>query len=932
MNDIVVTGLRIGRRRDAAIASTPHPPVSWVVRGPSAWRAARAQLRLDGGEPRSVGPDSVLMPWPFAALRHGDRRHTLEVRVCGGDGVWSAWSEPLDFAERFVPGPWTAPLLRHRSPSADAAPLFLRREVDIPSDVTAVTLATTAQGVHQVLIDGVEIDDHVLKPGWTAYRDRLTATVTDVTALTAPGSRVALAVRAAGGWFTERFGFGPNAERWYGDQPAVSVRLRFRHASGQVSEVDHDGWRADPHPPLVASGLYAGDTYDDRLEKEGWVHPGFDDSAWPPARIAPLPDSIVVGTTDAEPVRRLREVAPISLRPAPDGHGTIVDFGQNLVGRVRLTVDAPEGAEVVIRHAEVLEDGELCTWPLRAAAATDRVVAGGRGPRVFEPEFAVHGFRYAEITGLSAPLDSESVRAVVVGSDLRRTGWFSSSHALLDRLHENVVWSLRGNLLSVPTDCPQRDERLGWTGDAQVFAPAAASVFDVDGFFGSWLDDLAIEQRALGGVVPTVVPNPLGDFASVAAAGWGDAVTTVPALLAERFGDAEVRLRLAPSMAAWVEACERLVLADDAGDGLWERGFQYGDWLDPTAARPDKARADPGLVASAYRIRSARLAVETLRDAGDLSTAERMQGIADRAVAAFRSAYLTSRGRLMSDAPTAYALILAFDLAPAGLRSALGERLAFLLRAGGYRMATGFLGTPVVLDALLDSGQEHAAEQLLFQTMCPSWLYPVTQGATTMWERWDAVRPDGTLHPSGMLSLNHCAFGAVADVLHRRIGGLAAAEPGFRRLRIEPWFPEALEHAEVVHETPYGVARVRWQREEGVVRVSAEIPTGTDADVLLPDRSAFTVGSGSHEWRVAVTAPARPVLAGVDSDLADVADTPGACALVSRLLSEHDPTVAAEFDAYIRWVPGRSLRPELTAVSAPSSVVERIDLALRGVV
>ncbi|MCM3779726.1 alpha-L-rhamnosidase [Microbacterium hydrocarbonoxydans] len=929
MRPVRVTGVRIGRRRDAAVASSPTPPVSWTVEAPSDWRAQAAALRLDGGTEHRIGPDPVLRPWPFAPLTAGHgAEHRLEVRVQGEDGAWSEWSEPLRFSEAFLVGGWSAPLLRHPSPGGPAAPLFLRREVRLPSDVVGATLVTTAQGVHRVFVNGVEVDDHVLKPGWTSYRDRLAATVTDVTTLLTGGAAAVIAVEAAGGWFTERYGFGPNAARFYGDQAGVSVRLLLRHADGRSSEIDSSEWTVDPDPPLVASGLYAGEDWDARREKAGWMRVGFDDSAWLPAQLGAFPADVAVEVIDVEPVRRTAHVTPVSVQQDPHGDTAVVDFGQNLVGRLRLWIDAADGAAVTLRHAEILQDGALATRALRAATATDRFIGDGSGRREVEPAFAVHGFRYAEISGLSGPLAAGDVRAVVLGSDVRRTGWFTSSDPMLNRLHENVVWSLRGNLLSVPTDCPQRDERLGWTGDAQVFAPAAASLFDVDAFFGAWLDDLALEQRRSDGVVPTVVPDPLGAFSAVAAAGWGDAVTTVPALLAERYGDADLRRRLAPAMRDWVDACERLATTD----GLWESGFQYGDWLDPTATRPDKAKTDAGLVAGAYRVRSARLAGQALRVAGDDVGAAEADRIAARATAAFQAAYLTPSGRLMSDAPTAYALVLAFHLAPPELRPALGIRLAFLLRAGGYRLATGFLGTPLVLDALLDSGQELAAERLLFQTVCPSWLYPVTMGATTVWERPDAVRPDGTLHPSGMVSLNHCAFGAVADVLHRRIGGLASSEPGYRRMRISLWIPSVLDHAEVVQETPLGRARVRWERGGDGIRVSAEVPPGARADVLLRDRPTFDVGAGRHEWLV--QAPPRPpsdIGSGVDADLAALADAPGVCGLVSRILADHSPEISAEFEAYIRWVPGRSLRPELIAVSAPPELIERVDAALRGI-
>ncbi|WP_307223745.1 alpha-L-rhamnosidase-related protein [Microbacterium arborescens] len=486
--------------------------------------------------------------------------------------------------------------------------------------------------------------------------------------------------------------------------------------------------------------------------------------------------------------------------------------------------------------------------------------------------------------------------------------------------------SFAGNALSLPTDCPQRDERLGWTGDAQVFAPTAASLFDADAFFASWLEDVAAEQRARDGRVPTVVPQTLGRLGETMAAGWGDAVTVIPTVLHERFGDRTLLERMTGPMRAWVDT-----VADAAGPGrLWERGFQYGDWLDPTSARPDKAKTDPGLVATAYFARSARLTADALARSGEAEASARYAALADEVRAAFVAAYVTPRGRLASDAPTAYALALEFDLLPAALRGAAAARLAFLLRAGGYRTATGFLGTPLVLDALLSEGQAWAAEQLLLQTMCPSWLYPLSQGATTVWERWDAVRPDGSLHPSGMTSLNHYALGSVGDVLHRRVGGLACAEPGWARLRIQPWFVSALEHASVTHDTPRGRASVAWERDAADrerVRVHAQIPHGVTALVDLGDRACFEAGAGTHTWNA--TAGVRaPAAIGIDSDLAAIADTPDACALVSRSIAAHSPEMATEFDAYIRWVPGSRLRDELAAVSAPNAVVTRIDRAL----
>lgn len=908
-----VVGLRVGRRRDISVASEPRPPVSWMVDAPAGWTATRAQLRLDGGDATELRPDGVLVPWPFADLS-ADARHDLSVRVAGPDGEWTPWAPALRVDAVFFPGAWTAPLLGIADPVFEAAPFALRREVEVPSTVVSARLWATAHGVFDAALDGIPVDDTVLSPGWTSYQHRLPLTTAEVTPLLRPGTTQVLSLRVAGGWFTERYGFGATAARFYGDQAAAGAVLRLRHHDGRIDEIGPDErWRLSPRTAIVASGLYAGEHVDFRREQGGWRMPGFDDASWEmPARTAPLSTPTVL---DVEPVRRVRTIRRMREMPVSRPDVVLLDVGENIVGRVRLVADGPAGTVVTVRHAELLEDGVLCVRPLRAAAAIDEFVLDGAGERTCEAAFTFHGFRYVEVSG--GRVDPADVEVDVLRSDLRRTGWFSCSDERVNRLHDNIVRSFEGNALALPTDCPQRDERLGWTGDAQVFAPTAAVLFDTDAFFTTWLRDLRAEQADREGRVPTVVPDTLRGLGDVMAAGWGDAVTIIPDVLARRSGDTALVAEILPAMLAWVDA-----VAAVAGPGrLWETGFQYGDWLDPTSARPDKAKADAGLVATAYFFRSADLVAR----ASDPAEAAPYAALAREIRDAFRAAYLTPAGRLASDAPTAYALALAFGLVPDALRRAAADRLAFFLRAGGYRMATGFLGTPVVLDALLDHGHEAAAESLLLQTMCPSWLYPLSQGATTMWERWDAIRPDGTLHPSGMTSLNHYALGSVGDVLHRRVAGLSLEGA---RLHVRPWFVEALTWAEAAHDTVFGRARVRWQRLGEALAVALTVPPGTTARVDLGDRAPFEVASGDHRWMVdAPLAPVRRTV-DVDSDLALIADTPGACAAVSRALAAHSLEMQVEFDAYVRWVPGRRLREELAAVAAPPAAVDDVTRAL----
>lgn len=911
-----VAELRVGRRRDLSVASDPRPPVSWLVDAPAGWTATRGEMRLDDGEPVAVPPSGVLVPWPFADLSAG-ARHDLSVRVAGPDGRWMPWSRPITVETVFLPGEWTAPLLGIAGPDGEAAPFALRREIEVGATAVSARLWVAAHGVFDAALDGIPVDDSVLAPGWTSYQYRLPLVSVDVSPLLRPGSTQVLSLRVAGGWFTERYGFGATAARFYGDQAAAGAVLRVTHRDGRVEEIGPDErWRSNRRTEIVTSGLYAGERVDFRREQRGWRMPGFDAGSWEtPLRTSPSSAPTVI---DVEPVRCVRTIRRMRELAASRPGVVLLDVGENVVGRVRFVADGAAGTVVTVRHAELLEDGGLCVRPLRAAAATDTFVLDGAGERSCEPAFTFHGFRYVEIDG--GRVDPTRVEVEVLRTDVRRTGWFSCSDERLNRLHANVVRSFEGNVLALPTDCPQRDERLGWTGDAQVFAPTAATLFDTDAFFSSWLRDLRAEQADRDGRVPTVVPDPLGTLGDVAAAGWGDAVTIIPDVLARRYGDRATAVEMLPAMRAWVDA-----VADAAGPGrLWETGFQYGDWLDPTVTRPDKAKADPGLVATAYLFRSADL-VARLDDGAD---ADRYAALAREVGEAFRAAYLTPAGRLASDAPSAYALALAFGLVPEAQRTAAADRLAFLLRAGGYRMATGFLGTPVVLDALLDHGHEAAAESLLLQTMCPSWLYPLSMGATTMWERWDAIRPDGTLHPSGMTSLNHYALGAVGDVLHRRVAGLSIEGA---TMQVRPWFVEALTWAEAAHDTPFGRARVRWQRSGETIAVTTTIPHGVSARVDLGDRAPFEVASGVHRWMVdAPLAPSRRAV-DVDSDLAIIADTPGACAAVSRAIGAHSTEMQVEFDAYVRWVPGRRLRDELAAVSAPPEVVADVKGALSAV-
>jgi len=698
----------------------------------------------------------------------------------------------------------------------------------------------------------------VLSPGWTVYRERLRYYTYDVTSHLVEGAN-AIGAWLGDGWYRGRLGWRGGFRNLFGDDLSFLAQLELVYADGSTDVVATDtSWRAAPGP-ILSSSLYDGETYDAREERHGWSAPGYDDDGWERVQLRRRDRATLVAPT-APPVRVVQDVAPVDVLTTPSRR-RILDFGENLVGVVRLQGTGAAGATVTLRTAEVLQDGELYTRPLRDAQSTDRYTFAGRpeGER-WEPRFTFHGFRYAEVDGWPGDIDADAAAgaftARVLHTDLERTGWFASSDPLLDRLHENIVWGMRGNFVDVPTDCPQRDERLGWTGDIQVFAPTASYLYDSSGMLTGWLRDLAVEQLP-DGTVPWFVPVIPADTMWTPqrpGAAWGDAATVVPWTLYERFGDTGVLRDQYDSARRWVD-----LLTDIAGPSrLWNTGYQLGDWLDPAAPPQDPAdaRTDRYLVATAYFAHSTRLVARMAEVLGHADDAARYAALADEIAAAFRGAYVGEDGVMTSDAQTAYALALRFELLPVSQRADASRRLAELVRQEGNRIATGFVGTPLVTDALSANGQLDAAYDLLLERECPSWLYQVTMGATTVWERWDSMLPDGTVNPGSMTSFNHYALGAVADWMHRVVAGLAPADPGYARIRFAPRPGGGLTSASARHRTPYGPASISWEIANGELRVEVEVPVGATAVLDLPGTDVEDIGHGRHSRAVALTAEA----------------------------------------------------------------------------
>ncbi len=921
---VLVSPPRIGWNTGPFVAHA-RPPLSWktTTERPS-WIQAAADIRVTRKGTTTTahidGPDSVQVAWPFEALQPFESAH-IRVRVHGKDGSVSAWSAESEVTAGFLaPGQWRARFIG----SGTDDPHLMRNTFTVHGPVRRALLHATAFGAYDIHVNDEPVDDAELKPGWSSYQWRVLVDVTDVTALVRPG-RNTLGITLTGGWYTERFGFRDAARRFYQGAPAAAAQLTLEYENGTVDTVTTDEQWRWKQAPVIAASLYQGETYDARLQTPGWSGPAFDDSNWESVQTVAVPD-VTPTLRSLPPVRVTEHRAVERVLTTPNGK-TVLDFGQNLVGRVRIKVTGERGHTVTLRHAEVLEHGELGTRPLRNAAATDRYTLSGDGEEVWEPRWTFHGFRYVEVDNWPGSFTPDDVTAAVMHTDMTRTGDFTTSHALLQRFHENVVWGMRGNFLSIPTDCPQRDERLGWTGDIQVFAPTATFLYDCDAFLRSWLEDVMFEQKAADGVVPMVVPAVIpqvpGHFQPIAA--WGDAITVVPAVLWERFADHDILKQSFDAMVAWVDAIQ----ARAGASLLWEEGLQFGDWLDPDAPpeRPGDAKTDAGIVATAYFFRSADLTAQAATLLGREADARHYADLAARIAQAFRNAYITPHGRMMSDAPTAYALAIVFGIVHGDQRQAMGQRLQDLVRAAGYRIATGFVGTPIICEALTTTGHTAAASRLLTQTECPSWLYPVTMGATTIWERWDSMLEDGSINPGQMTSFNHYALGGVADWLHRVVAGLAPLEPAYRVIRIAPTLLDDLDDASAWHETPYGLARAGWRREGTQVHFHAEIPPNTRAVVELPSGARYEVGSGMHAWEEPHPrpAPSRGPLS-LSSSLATIIDDPEAYKAVLEAIGSIDPSRAETFRRTTRWRRGRELREPLD--KAPVTILAAVQEAL----
>jgi alpha-L-rhamnosidase len=790
--------------------------------------------------------DSIQVEYAGPAL-DSTTRYYWRVKITDNHGQVSDWSETAQFETSILdPSQWKGDFISPQDEDpASSKGMLLRKEFTLQGEASEARIYATSLGLYELSLNGARVGDAVFTPGWTAYGKRLQFQAYNVTDMLRFGAN-AIGVRLGCGWYKGDLVGWLGGRNLYGNRTALLFQMDVRFSDGREQRVVSDTSWMTSDGPIIFSELYHGEIYDARREQPGWDRPGFDDAGWRPARRLDQHRGILIAQ-EGPLVKRQETLRAISLFTTPKGE-RVLDFGQNMAGWVRFTVRGKAGQRVVLRHAEVLDAaGNFYTANLRSAKARVEYVLAGAESETFEPHFTFQGFRYVMIEEFPRTPSIDDFSAVVLHSAMERTGTFECSHPLLNALHRNILWSLKGNCIDVPTDCPQRDERLGWTGDAQVFIRTACFHMDTVLFYTKWLRDLSADQRADGGV-PFVVPDVLSVPAvkdpmmrqSHSSCGWGDAAVICPWTLYQCYGDRRILERQYESMKAWVE-----YIRSRAQDGvLWNSGFHFGDWVALDAKEGSYFGATPNdLTATAFYAHSTELLARSAAVLARHDDEREYRQLHERIVKAFRDEFFTPSGRLAARTQTAHILTLSFGLAPEEHRGRCMETLISLLNENGGHLTTGFLGTPYFCRVLSDGGRLEAAYALLLRQDFPSWLYPITKGATTIWEHWDGIKPDGTMWSENMNSFNHYAYGAVGDWLYRVVAGLDTdpESVGYGKILLKPRPGGGLTWARAEYMTPYGLTSLAWTRGPATMRVDVLVPHNATARLILPGASPESI-------------------------------------------------------------------------------------------
>ena len=797
-----------------------------------------------------------------------------KVRVWDKDGKASAWSEPAMWTVGLIkPGDWQAKWIGYdeklqnsdNSEKSDPnalvlpPPPYLRRAFLVGRPIKRAVVYASALGLYELHINGKRIGEDYFTPGWTDYPTRVYYQTYEVTDFIKKGSNAMGAV-LGDGWYAGYLGFGKKREH-YGNKPRLFVQLEIEYENGHIQKVVTDGtWKAR-YGPILESDFLMGETYDSGKEMSGWDTSSFDDSSWDKVAVTDKSEGIgVIQSYPGETVQKIMEIKPKKLSEPKEGV-YVFDMGQNFAGWVRLKVNGKAGTKVVLRFAEMLNpDGTIYTKNLRAARCTDTYILKGTGKEFWEPHFTFHGFRYVEITGYPGKPGLDAITGVVVHSAIPMAGSFECSSPMVNQLYSNIVWSQRGNFIELPTDCPQRDERLGWTGDAQIFIRTATYNMDVSAFFTKWLVDLEDAQSDEGGF-PDVAPRKVAMGEGTAA--WGDAGVICPWTIYEVYGDKRVLERHYESMKKWIS-----YLKKNSKD-LLRPARGYGDWVSIASNTPKD------VIATAYFAYSTHLVSKAAAALGKDDDADKYEELFEQIKGAFNKAYVSEDGHIKGGTQTCYLLGLYFDLLPEDKREPATQHLIEAIRKKDWHLSTGFVGLSYLIPTLTDTGHLDIAYRLLNNDTFPSWGYSIKNGATTIWERWDGWTEEKGFQTPGMNSFNHYAFGSIGRWLFGAVAGIDTDGPGYKRIIIHPRPGGGLNYAKASYKSINGKIVSDWKIKGDTFTLNVTIPANTTATVYVPagdiegvteggkpaakaeavsvlrmedDTAVFAVGSGNYRF------------------------------------------------------------------------------------
>ena len=836
--------------------STDRPRFSWKLRSDARncmQSAYQIQVALDESFEAPVwdsgrlnGDQSQLCEYRGEPLLP-DTRYFFRVRIEDNHREKSEWAASRfetgifaaeDFRADFISSPLDKP--------EDSCGIYFRHGFTVNGEVAHAKAYVTALGMYDFHMNGSKVGDAYFAPGFLSYNKHLQVQAYDVTDMLRQGDNVVGAVVGAG-WYKGDLVW-QNHRNLSGSKNALFVQIRITYRDGRVQTVmTGEDWQSGLGP-ITFSELYHGETYDANLADPEWCN-SIGGERFVRCELTRVDKSIMCMQT-GEFVREQEVVHPVEKLKTPAGE-TVFDFGQNMVGFVRVKVKGSKGDRVRLAFAEVLDkDGNFYTANMRAARNDITYILSGEGEEVFQPHFTFQGFRYMRVIEFPGFAQSENFEGVVLDSDMAYTGDFECSNELVNRLVKNVYWGFRGNSVDVPTDCPQRDERLGWTGDAQVFIRTACFLRDTRAFYSKWLDDMACDQMEDGGI-PHVIPDVLKNGDS--ACGWADAATICPWTLYLCYGDKRELKKNYPMMKKWVEHVRSV-----ATKGVyWDTGFHFGDWLALDAKEGSYYGATPNdLTATAYYAYSTLIMSKAAEVLGYSAESANYMRLHNDIVEFFKREFFTQNGRLAVPTQTAHVLALMFDLVPESAVQRTIDELVRLIRANDNHLTTGFLGTPYLCYALSRHGRVDVAIELLLREEFPSWLYSVKQGATTIWEHWDGIKPDGSFWSEAMNSFNHYAYGCILDWMVETLAGISADErvAGYKRFTVAPQLPNEWDSLNCRYESLYGEIAVSIARAGDELSVKLTVPENTTCQFRLGD-TRKELGSGTYEF----TCPNVPV-------------------------------------------------------------------------